>query len=68
MATLYGLVFFTHQVGSFLGAWVGGRIYDMTGSYDTIWWSTIVLAFAAALLHLPIDDRPLVRQPQMAAS
>lgn len=59
LSTLYGLVFFTHQVGSFLGAWAGGRIYDYYGSYEPIWWSTVVLAFAAALIHLPINDRPL---------
>ncbi len=61
MSTLYGLVFFTHQVGSFLGAWAGGRIYDFTGSYEPIWWSTVALAFLAALIHLPIDDKPVVR-------
>ncbi|WP_114765108.1 MFS transporter [Vibrio rhodolitus] len=61
LSTLYGLVFFTHQVGSFLGAWAGGRIYDYYGSYDPIWWSTVVLAFAAALLHLPINDKPVAR-------
>ncbi|MEZ8041050.1 MFS transporter [Vibrio sp. 1F263] len=59
LSTLYGLVFFTHQVGSFLGAWVGGRIYDYYGSYEPIWWSTVVLAFAAALIHLPINDKPI---------
>ncbi len=66
MSTLYGLVFFTHQVGSFLGAWAGGVIYDYYGSYEPIWWSTVVLAFTAALIHFPIDDRPvhLVQQPQ----
>ncbi|MDA0150185.1 MFS transporter [Vibrio sp. LaRot3] len=61
LSTLYGLVFFTHQVGSFLGAWAGGRIYDYYGSYDSIWWSTVVLAFIAALLHIPINDKPVVR-------
>lgn len=61
LSTLYGLVFFTHQVGSFLGAWAGGRIYDYYGSYDPIWWSTVVLAFAAALIHLPINDKPVMR-------
>ncbi|MGL6259826.1 MFS transporter [Vibrio sp. WXL210] len=59
MSTLYGLVFFTHQVGSFLGAWVGGRIYDYYGSYEPIWWSTVVLAVIAGLIHIPIDDRPV---------
>ncbi|WP_260260737.1 MFS transporter [Vibrio intestinalis] len=61
LSTLYGLVFFTHQVGSFLGAWAGGRIYDYYGSYDPIWWSTVVLAFLAALLHIPINDKPVAR-------
>ncbi|PKH05958.1 MFS transporter [Moritella sp. Urea-trap-13] len=61
MSTLYGLVFFTHQVGSFLGAWVGGLMYDYYGSYDPIWWSTVAMALCAALLHLPINDRPVPR-------
>lgn len=61
LSTLYGLVFFTHQVGSFLGAWVGGRIYDYYGSYDPIWWATVVLALCAALLHLPINAQPVKR-------
>ncbi|BEU04010.1 MFS transporter [Agarivorans sp. OAG1] len=61
LSTLYGLVFFTHQIGSFLGAWVGGRIYDYCGSYEPIWWSTVALAFIAALIHLPINDKPVMR-------
>lgn len=61
MSTLYGLVFFTHQVGSFLGAWVGGLMYDYYGSYDPIWWTTVVMALCAALLHLPINGRPVAR-------
>ena len=61
MSTLYGLVFFTHQVGSFLGAWVGGLIYDYYGSYQPIWMMTVVMACIAALLHLPINDRPVPR-------
>ncbi|RJX70990.1 MFS transporter [Vibrio sinensis] len=61
LSTLYGLVFFTHQVGSFLGAWAGGRIYDYYGSYEPIWWSTVVMAFIAALIHLPINDKPVPR-------
>lgn len=61
LSTLYGLVFFTHQVGSFLGAWVGGRIYDYYGSYDPIWWVTVIMAFSAALIHLPINDKPVLR-------
>ncbi|PMH40868.1 MFS transporter [Vibrio sp. 10N.286.49.B3] len=61
LSTLYGLVFFTHQIGSFLGAWVGGRIYDYYGTYEPIWWSTVILAFCAALIHLPINDKPIER-------
>ncbi|WP_028115837.1 MFS transporter [Ferrimonas senticii] len=68
MSTLYGIVFFTHQVGSFLGAWVGGRIYDYYGSYEPIWYSTVVLAFIAAILHFPIDARPLQRPAVPAAA
>lgn len=65
LSTLYGLVFFTHQVGSFLGAWVGGKVYDYYGTYDPIWWSTVVLALAAAIIHLPINDKPV---PRLAAA
>ena len=61
LSTLYGLVFFTHQVGSFLGAWAGGLIYDYYGSYQPIWWSTVALALIAAVVHLPINDKPLAR-------
>lgn len=61
MATLFGVVFFSHQVGSFLGVWLGGWIYDAAGSYDPMWWAGVVLGVAAALVHLPIDERPLAR-------
>ena len=61
LATLFGFVFLSHQLGSFLGVWLGGRLYDATGSYDGIWWAGVVLGLAAALIHLPIDDRPIAR-------
>lgn len=61
MATLFGIVFFSHQVGSFLGVWLGGRLYDTTGTYDTVWWAGVALGIAAALIHLPINERPLAR-------
>jgi predicted MFS family arabinose efflux permease len=61
MATLFGLVFLSHQVGSFLGVWLGGWIYDAMGSYDPVWWAGIVLGLLAAVVHLPIDERPLPR-------
>ena len=59
LSTLYGIVFFSHQAGSFLGVWLAGRLYDATGSYDPVWWLAIALGVAAALLHLPIADRPV---------
>ncbi len=61
MATLFGIVFFSHQLGSFLGVWWGGRIFDETGSYDGMWWAGIVLGLAAAVVHLPINEKPLPR-------
>ena len=59
MATLYGIVFFSHQVGSFTSVWLGGRIWDMTGSYELAWWIVIIGGALASLLHWPIDDRPV---------
>jgi predicted MFS family arabinose efflux permease len=61
LSTLYGIVFLSHQVGSFFGAWAAGLVYDRTGSYDAVWAATIVLAVAAALLHLPIRDAAVQR-------
>lgn len=58
MATLFGFVFFSHQIGSFLGVWLGGRLYDTTGSYDLTWWISIALGIAAAIVHWPIKDAP----------
>ncbi len=60
MATLFGFVFFSHQLGSFLGAWLGGYVYDTTGNYDLVWWIAVALGLAAAALHWPIDERPVV--------
>lgn len=61
LAMLSGFVFFSHQVGSFLGAWLGGVLFDRTGSYLIAWLICIALGLVAALLHLPIDERPLDR-------
>lgn len=61
MATLFGVVFLSHQVGSFLGVWLGGVLYDATGSYDGMWWAGVILGLLAALIHLPINERPLAR-------
>ncbi len=61
MATLFGIVFLSHQVGSFLGVWLGGRLYDATGSYDSMWWAGVALGLLAAVVHLPINEKPLAR-------
>lgn len=58
LGTLVGVVFLMHQVGSFLGAWLGGVVFELRGSYDVVWWSVVVLAFVAAVIHLAIDERP----------
>jgi predicted MFS family arabinose efflux permease len=57
LSMLFGFVFLSHQVGAFLGVWLGGKIFAMTGSYLPIWWGAVVLAFLAALVHLPIRER-----------
>jgi predicted MFS family arabinose efflux permease len=61
MGTLFGIVFFSHQLGSFFGAWLGGVLYDAAGSYDVVWWLSVALGVASALIHWPIDERPLRR-------
>lgn len=68
MATLFAIVFFSHQVGSFLGVWLGGWIYDATGSYAPMWWAGVALGVAAAVVHLPIDEKPLARLRPASAS
>jgi MFS family permease len=56
MATLYGFVFLSHQIGSFFGVWLGGWLYDVYGNYDVVWWLSIGLGLFAALVHLPIKE------------
>ena len=62
MSMLFGIVFLSHQVGGFLGAWLAGILYDAFGSYDAMWWLSVALGLASAALHWPIDERPLARQ------
>lgn len=57
MAMLYGIVFFSHQVGSFIGVWLGGVMYERTGSYDLVWWMGVILSLISAALHWPIAER-----------
>ena len=66
-STLYGLVFLGHQIGSFIGVWLGGWTFERTGSYDLMWWLGIALALAAAALSWPIDERPIARRAEGAA-
>ena len=61
MALLGGIVFLFHQIGAFLGGWLGGRLYVATGSYEVVWWMSIALAVVAALLNLPIREVPVAR-------
>ena len=61
MSTLYGIVFFSHQLGSFLGGWGAGRLYDLRGNYDAMWWLSIGLGLFAAAIHWPIRERPVGR-------
>jgi len=67
LSMLGGFVFLSHQVGSFLGAWLGGRLYNMTGSYDVVWWIAVALGVFAALVNLPVKEQAIVRaQPAPA--
>ena len=59
LATLFGIVFFSHQIGAFLGIWLGGVAFDATGSYAAVWWGGVALGVISALLHWPIDERPV---------
>ncbi|KPM83027.1 MFS transporter [Pseudoalteromonas sp. BZK2] len=61
MGLLYGIVFLSHQLGSFSGVWLGGYLYDLTGSYDVVWWSACVIALVTAAIHVFIDERPVER-------
>jgi MFS family permease len=63
MGTLYGFVFLSHQIGSFLGVWLGGMMYDITGNYTLVWWIGVGVGAFSALVHLPIREKPLVAQP-----
>jgi len=61
LGMLGGIVFFSHQIGSFLGVWLGGYLYDHFGSYDTVWWLGVALGIFAAIVHWPIQEKPVER-------
>jgi predicted MFS family arabinose efflux permease len=63
MAMLYGFAFFSHQVGGFLGVWLGGVLYEWSGGYDVVWWLSVALGLASAAINLPIVERPVERAP-----
>jgi MFS family permease len=65
LGVLFGIVFLSHQVGAFIGVWLGGIVYDATGGYDLMWWLSIALGLAAAIVHLPIQER---RAPALATA
>jgi MFS family permease len=67
LATLFGFAFFSHQVGGFLGVWLGGVLFEQTGSYDVIWWGSVVLGVVSALINLPIVEKPVPRAAPAAA-
>jgi predicted MFS family arabinose efflux permease len=68
LSMLSGFVFFSHQIGSFMGVWLGGLLYDRTGSYDIVWYIAIVLGVFAALVNLPVRETPIARRPLAQAA
>jgi predicted MFS family arabinose efflux permease len=68
LSMLSGFVFFSHQIGSFMGVWLGGVLYDRTGSYDLVWYLAIALGVLAALVNLPIKEKSIERQADMQAA
>ncbi|MBI5275718.1 MAG: MFS transporter [Burkholderiales bacterium] len=68
LSMLGGFVFFSHQVGSFMGVWLGGLLYDRTGSYDVVWYIAIALGVFAAIVNLPVREAPIARQPMPQAA
>jgi len=68
LSMLSGFIFFSHQIGSFMGVWLGGYLYDRTGSYDIVWYLSIALGIFAGLVNLPVRETPIVRTPAPAGA
>jgi len=66
MASLFGIVMLTHQIGGFLGVWLGGKVLEANGNFNLLWYIDITLAVGAALIHLPIQERQLQAQAATA--
>lgn len=66
MGTLYGFVFLSHQIGSFMGVWLGGRLYDIYGNYNAVWWIGVGVGAFSAIVHLPVRERPMAALPTTA--
>jgi MFS family permease len=67
LTMLFGFAFFSHQVGGFLGVWIGGMLFERTGSYDVMWWLSVSFSVASAIINLPINEKPAARQHDDAA-
>jgi predicted MFS family arabinose efflux permease len=61
LAMLFGFAFFSHQVGGFLGVWLGGVLFESSGSYAVVWWLSILLGLLSAVINLPIVEKPVAR-------
>ena len=67
LTMLFGFAFFSHQVGGFLGVWLGGLVFEQTGSYNLVWWLSVFFGVASAIINLPIVEKPVAR-PAVAAA
>src|SRR4029077_14359961 len=67
LTMLFGFAFFSHQVGGFLGVWLGGLVFERTGSYDAIWWLSVLFGVLTAIINLPIVEKPVQRLAPAAA-
>jgi len=68
MATLFGFAFFSHQVGGFLGVWLGGVVFDTYGSYTPVWWLSVLFGVLSAIINLPIVEQPVIRASPVPAA